>query len=75
LRSTQGAIELLIPRKKILRSVEFDSFGIQLMFVRITADRMLRPNSLGDLGMTGGSNPTVNLNEFTYNIASFDLPA
>lgn len=37
------------------------------MFVRITTDRMLRPNSLVDLGMTGGSNPTVSLNEFTYN--------
>lgn len=37
------------------------------MFVRITADRMLRPNSLGDLGMTGGSSPAVSLNEFTYN--------
>jgi CRP/FNR family nitrogen fixation transcriptional regulator len=37
------------------------------MFMRITADRMLRPNSLGDLGMTGGSKPAVSLNEFTYN--------
>jgi CRP/FNR family nitrogen fixation transcriptional regulator len=37
------------------------------MFARITTDRMLRPNSLGDLGMTRGSNPTFGLNEFTYN--------
>jgi CRP/FNR family transcriptional regulator, nitrogen fixation regulation protein len=37
------------------------------MFVRIITDRMLRPNSLGDLGRTGGSNPTVSLIEFTYN--------
>jgi CRP/FNR family nitrogen fixation transcriptional regulator len=60
------AIELLIPRKTILRSVEFGSSGIQLMFVRITTDRTPRPNSLGDLGMTSGSNPIVSLNEFTY---------
>ena len=36
------------------------------MFVRTTADRAPRPNSLGDLGMTSGSNPIVSLNEFTY---------
>ena len=54
------------PRKKILRSVEFDSSGVRLMFVRITTNRTPRPNSLGDLGMTSGSNPIVSLNEFTY---------
>jgi CRP/FNR family transcriptional regulator, nitrogen fixation regulation protein len=36
------------------------------MFVRITTNRTHRPNSLDDLGMTSGSNPIVNLNEFTY---------
>ena len=36
------------------------------MFVRITTDRTPRSNSLGDLGMTSGSNPIVSLNEFTY---------
>jgi CRP/FNR family transcriptional regulator, nitrogen fixation regulation protein len=36
------------------------------MFVRVTADRSPRPNSLGDLGLTSGSNPIVSLNEFTY---------
>lgn len=36
------------------------------MFVRITTDRMPRPNSLRDLGMTSDSNPLVSLNEFTY---------
>src|ERR1700704_3995804 len=36
------------------------------MFVRNTTDRTHRPNSLGDLGMTSGSNPIVSLNEFTY---------
>jgi CRP/FNR family transcriptional regulator, nitrogen fixation regulation protein len=36
------------------------------MFVRTTTDRTPRPNSLGDLGMTSGSNPIVSLNEFTY---------
>jgi hypothetical protein len=36
------------------------------MFVRITTDRRPRPNSLGDLGLTSGSNPIVSLNEFTY---------
>jgi hypothetical protein len=60
------AIELLVARKTILRSVEFGSSGIQLMFVRITTDRTPRSNSLGDLGMTSGSNPIVSLNEFTY---------
>jgi CRP/FNR family nitrogen fixation transcriptional regulator len=34
------------------------------MFARITSD--LRPHTLGDLGMTSGSNPIVNLSEFTY---------
>jgi hypothetical protein len=58
------ALELLIPRKTILRSVEFGSSGIQLM--RITTDRTPRPNSLGELGMTSGSNSIVSLNEFTY---------
>ena len=37
------------------------------MFVRITTDR--RPHTLGDLGMTSGSNPIVNLSEFTYKSA------
>ena len=60
------AIELLIARKTILRSVEFGSSGIQLMFVRITTDRTPRSNSLGNLGTTSGSNPIVSLNEFTY---------
>jgi CRP/FNR family transcriptional regulator, nitrogen fixation regulation protein len=36
------------------------------MFVRITTDPTRRPNSLHDLGMTSGSNPTVSLSEFTY---------
>ena len=36
------------------------------MFVRITTDPTRRPNSLHDLGMTSGSNPTVSLIEFTY---------
>jgi CRP/FNR family nitrogen fixation transcriptional regulator len=36
------------------------------MLVRTTADRVPRPNSLGDLGMSSGSNPIVSLNEFTY---------
>jgi CRP/FNR family nitrogen fixation transcriptional regulator len=36
------------------------------MFVRITADRTRRPNSLAELGMTSGSNPIVSLSEFTY---------
>ena len=36
------------------------------MLVRTTADRVSRPNSLGDLGITSGSNPIVSLNEFTY---------
>jgi CRP/FNR family transcriptional regulator, nitrogen fixation regulation protein len=35
------------------------------MFVRIT-DRTPRPNTLGDIGITSGSNPTVSLSEFTY---------
>jgi CRP/FNR family nitrogen fixation transcriptional regulator len=36
------------------------------MLVRTTADRVPRSNSLGDLGITSGSNPIVSLNEFTY---------
>src|SRR6201991_1205657 len=36
------------------------------MLVRTTADRVPRANSLGDLGITSGSNPIVSLNEFTY---------
>jgi CRP/FNR family nitrogen fixation transcriptional regulator len=36
------------------------------MFVRVT-DRTPRPNTLGDIGITSGSNPTVSLSEFTYN--------
>ena len=36
------------------------------MLVRTTADRVPRANSLGDLGLTSGSNPIVSLNEFTY---------
>ncbi|MDD1526508.1 transcriptional regulator [Bradyrhizobium sp. WBOS7] len=36
------------------------------MFVRITTDPTRRPNSLHDLGMTSGSNPTVSLSEFSY---------
>src|ERR1700726_1669909 len=36
------------------------------MFVRIATDRTSRPNSLGDLGMTSGSNPIVSLVELTY---------
>ena len=36
------------------------------MLVRTTADRVPRPNSLGDFGITSGSNPIVSLNEFTY---------
>jgi CRP/FNR family transcriptional regulator, nitrogen fixation regulation protein len=36
------------------------------MLVRTTADRVSRPNSLGDLGITSRSNPLVSLNEFTY---------
>jgi CRP/FNR family nitrogen fixation transcriptional regulator len=36
------------------------------MLVRTTANRAPHPNSLGDLGMTSGSNPIVSLNEFTY---------
>jgi CRP/FNR family transcriptional regulator, nitrogen fixation regulation protein len=35
------------------------------MFVRIT-DRTPRANTLGDIGITSGSNPTVSLSEFTY---------
>src|SRR3954447_10236 len=35
------------------------------MFVRITTDPLPRPNSLRELGLTSGSNPIVNLNEFT----------
>ncbi|MGY3037739.1 CRP/FNR family nitrogen fixation transcriptional regulator [Bradyrhizobium sp. USDA 4354] len=36
------------------------------MFLRITTDPTQRPNSLRDLGMTSGSNPTVSLSEFSY---------
>lgn len=36
------------------------------MFVSITTDGTPRPNSLGDLGITSGSNPIVSLSEFTY---------
>ena len=36
------------------------------MLVRTTADRVPRPNSLGEFGITSGSNPIVSLNEFTY---------
>ncbi|MBP0113432.1 MULTISPECIES: helix-turn-helix domain-containing protein [Bradyrhizobium] len=36
------------------------------MFVRITTDSALRPNTLRDLGMTGHSNALVNLSEFSY---------
>jgi len=34
--------------------------------LHITTSRTPRPNSLGDLGFTSGSNPIVSLNEFTY---------
>jgi CRP/FNR family transcriptional regulator, nitrogen fixation regulation protein len=34
--------------------------------LHITTSRTPRPNSLGDLGITSGSNPIVILNEFTY---------
>lgn len=36
------------------------------MLVRVAMDRILRPNSLADFGMTSGSSPTINLTEFTY---------
>ena len=36
------------------------------MFVRITTDSTLRPNTLRDLGMAGHSNALVNLSEFSY---------
>ena len=36
------------------------------MLARTTADRLPRPNSLGDFGITSESNPIVSLNEFTY---------
>ncbi|WBL82697.1 helix-turn-helix domain-containing protein [Bradyrhizobium xenonodulans] len=36
------------------------------MFVRITTDPTLRPNTLRDLGMTSHSNALVNLSEFSY---------
>lgn len=36
------------------------------MFVRITTDSMLRPNSLRDIGMTSDSNTRVSLSEFAY---------
>ena len=40
------------------------------MFVRITTNRTPCPNTLGDIGITGSSNPTVSLSEFTYNKGS-----
>src|ERR1700742_2249077 len=52
-------------RQKILRSVEFHGSGVRRM-LHITTSRTPRPNSLGDLGLTSGSNPIVSLNEFTY---------
>ncbi|KRP92549.1 transcriptional regulator [Bradyrhizobium yuanmingense] len=36
------------------------------MFVRITTDSTLRPNTLRDLGMASHSNALVNLSEFSY---------
>jgi CRP/FNR family nitrogen fixation transcriptional regulator len=36
------------------------------MFMRITADRTPRPNSLSEFGMTSSSDPMVSLNEITY---------
>jgi CRP/FNR family nitrogen fixation transcriptional regulator len=36
------------------------------MFVRITTDSAVRPNTLGALGMESSSNPIVSLSEFTY---------
>ncbi len=36
------------------------------MFVRITTDSALRPNSLRDIGMTSDSNTLVSLSEFSY---------
>jgi CRP/FNR family nitrogen fixation transcriptional regulator len=36
------------------------------MFVRIKSDTASRPNTLGALGMTSGSNPIVSLSEFNY---------
>jgi CRP/FNR family nitrogen fixation transcriptional regulator len=36
------------------------------MFVRITTDSALRPNSLRDLGMTSDPNTLVNLSDFSY---------
>src|SRR6476661_1811503 len=36
------------------------------MFVRLTTNVTSSPTSLGDFGMTSGSNPIVSLNEFTY---------
>jgi CRP/FNR family transcriptional regulator, nitrogen fixation regulation protein len=36
------------------------------MFVRINTDRRPRPDSLSELGISSGSNPTVRLTEFTY---------
>ena len=36
------------------------------MFVRTITDRASRRNTLNDLGLTSGSNPTVCLNEFAY---------
>src|SRR3982750_462050 len=36
------------------------------MFVRITADPVPRPTSLGELGIGSDSNPRVSLNQFTY---------
>lgn len=36
------------------------------MFVRTSADKSSRPNSLRDFGMASASNPLVSLSEFTY---------
>src|SRR5215470_15193203 len=36
------------------------------MFVRITTDSALRPNSLRDIGMTSDSSALVSLSEFSY---------
>ena len=36
------------------------------MLVRTSANRLPRPNSLGEFGITSGLNPIVSLNEFTY---------
>jgi CRP/FNR family nitrogen fixation transcriptional regulator len=36
------------------------------MYVRISADRTVRPHTLSDIGMTSGSTTIVTLSEFTY---------